>query len=298
MAAPTAPIATTVETEGIKRAGYSSPSSTQLTRAADWLEEIKNDIWTLAGGRRLKALMATHTEVLNGGQSRYDFPSGFLSIADAKILYGDEVNDVEGGAASTVTLDSSDETGTEDELEGKWILIYSGTGKNEYSQIKSYDEDTYIATVFPAWSTQPIATDTYMIVDQHLPLELKNVIYFDEIEAPHQTGRPSHLYQVGDEDHYGYYYLFPTPDEDHYYGIHFNYYLNLMTLDLTSTRMSTLYQRWRNLWIQGVKARQLEDDDDGRAQAEMNNYYTMLRRVVQMETYGRNVKQHYTGIRA
>ena len=296
MAAPSVPTVTSLITEGLKRGGYPSPSSIELARATDWLEEIKNDIWLL--GKRLKPLMAVHTEVLVPGQSRYNFPSGFSSIVDAKILYADDVRDVTGGGAATVTLDTTDETDGEDELEGKWILIYSGTGKNGYSQIISYNESTYVATVSPAWTTQPIATDTYMIVDRFLPLDLRSVVHFDEIEAPHQIGPPNTLYQVGHENHYGYYNLFPVPDEDHYYGILINYYLNLMTLDLAGTRMSTLYQRWRNLWIQGVRARQLEDDNDSRASMEMARYYGMVKDIVNLETYGRNIKPHYTGIKA
>ena len=203
MAAPSVPTSTTLCTEGLKRAGYSSPSAAKLSRAADWLEEIKQDVWVL--GKRLKSLQAQHVEVLNGGQSRYSFPSGFSSILSAKVLYGDEENDVTGAAASTVTLDTTDETEGEDTLEGKEILIYSGTGKGSLSQCISYDEDTYIATVYPAWTntangTAPVATDTYVIVDQYIPLELESVAHFDEIAAPHQTGPPNILYQVGDEN--------------------------------------------------------------------------------------------------
>jgi hypothetical protein len=301
MAAPTAPTATTLVTEGLIKAGHSSPSSAKITRAEDYfLEEIKNDIWLL--GKRLKSLQAEYVEVLTPGISRYDFPSGLSSIATAKILYGDEEDDVQDGAASTVTLDSEEDEG-EDELEGKEILIYSGTGKGSLSQIYSYDEDTLIATVSPAWAdtanaTAPVTDDTYVIIDEYTPLEIKPVTHFNEIDSPFVPGKPGILYPVGDENHYGYYHLYPVPDEDHYYGLHMIYYLNLLTLDLAGTRMATLYQRWRNLWIQGVKAKQLESDDDSRAAIEMARYFNMVRDTVSLETYGRDVKQHYTGIKA
>lgn len=302
MAVPTVPTLVTLTTEALKKCGYSSPSSAQLSRAQDYfVEEIKADIWIL--GKRLKCLQAEHVEVLAGGQSQYDFPSGFSSFESARVLYGDEADDVEGATASTVTLDSSDEDEGEDELEGKNVLIYSGTGKGSMSQIKSFDEDTYIATVYPAWAnaiggTAPVATDTYVTIDQITPLEIKTVPHFDRLAQPHETGRPRDLYHHGDEDHYGYYTLFPTPDEDYYYGVHLKYYLNLLTLDLASTRMATLYARWRNLWIQGVKAKQLEDDDDARAAIEMTRYFNMVKDVVALETYGRNIKPHYTGVSA
>lgn len=302
MAAPTAPTLATITSEGIKKAGYSSPSTAQLTRAQDeWMEEIKNDIWLL--GKKLKPLMAEHVEVLAGGQARYDFPSGFSSITSARILYGTEALDVTGTAAASVTLDTSDEDWGEDELEGTEILIYSGTGKGSMSRCYSYDEDTYVASVSPAWAsavggTAPAIDDTYMKVERYYDLELESVVEYDSLVLPQTSGLASTLYQVGHENHYGYYVLSPVPDEDYYYGVHIRYYMNLLTLDLASTRMSTLYQRWRNLWIQGIKARQLATDDDSRATLEMQTYYSMAKDVVALETYPRNVKQHYRGIRA
>lgn len=303
MAAPTVPTLATLTTEGLKKAGHSSPSAAQLARAQDYfVEEIKNDIWLL--GKRLKPLMAEHVEVLTGGRSRYDFPSAFSSIASAKVLYGDEALDVTGTAAATVTLDSTDETAGEDDVEGKEILIYSGTGKGSLSQCYSYDDETYIASVSPAWANTangvaPAIADTYVLIDRYMPLDLLSVITRDEITVlPGGKRQPTTLYAVGDEDHYGYYILDPVPDDDYYYAISIRYYLNLLTLDLTSTRMATLYARWRNLWIQGVKAKQLEDDDDNRAQLEMARYINMVKDTVSLETYGRNVKQHYTKIRA
>jgi hypothetical protein len=45
MAVPTQPTKTTLVTEGLKKAGYPSPSAAQLTRAEDeYLEEIKWDL--------------------------------------------------------------------------------------------------------------------------------------------------------------------------------------------------------------------------------------------------------------
>jgi len=301
VAVPTVPTAATLVAEGLKKSGYASPSVALIARATDYyLEEIKFDLWLL--GKRLKSLQAEHVGVLTPGISRYDFPSGLSSVATAKILYGDEEDDVQDGAAATVTLDAEEDEG-EDELEGKEILIYSGTGKKSLSQIYSYDEDTLIASVSPAWAncpnaTAPITDDTYVIIDQYTPLEIEPITHFNEIGAPHATGRPQIMYPVGSEDQYGYYHLYPVPDEDYYYGIHMIYYLNLLTLDLAGTRMTSLYQRWRNLWIQGVKAKQLESDDDSRAPVEMARYYNMVKDLASLETYGRTIKQHYGGIKA
>ena len=295
MAAPTAPTATDLCTEGLKRAGYSNPSTAQLTRAASWLEEIKNDIWII--GKRLLPLQGEHVEVLTPGKSRYNFPSGFSSIASARVLYGDEVKTVAAGGASSVTL-ASDEAEGEDEIEGKEILIYSGTGAGGLAQVTSFNDDTKIATISPAWTTAPVLNDTYVIVDQYTPLDIEHLARFNELQVPYIGTMPVKLYPIGSENNYGYYHVYPVPDDDHYYAVHMVYYMNLLTLDLAGTRMSTLYQRWRNLWIQGVKARMFEDDDDSRAQTEMARYYNMVKDITSLETYGRTNKQHYTGIRA
>lgn len=297
MAAPTTPTLTTLTTEGLKKAGYATPSAAQLTRAqTSYMEEIKNDIWLL--GKRLKALQAEDIVVITPGQSRYNFPDDYSSMLSARLLYADDTETVADAAASTVTL-STDEALGEDELEGKDVLIYAGTGKGTMSQIVSYDEDTYIATVSPAWTSAigavaPVADDTYCIVDAYYPLEFKHVAEFDRIVYPHTIGTPNKLYQVGGESLYGYFYLTPTPDEDYYYAVHLKYYLNLLTLDLASSRITTLYWKWRNLWIQGVKAKQLENDDDGRSPVEMQRYFNMVRDTVALETYGRNIQPDYT----
>lgn len=297
MAAPSVPTATTITTEALKRCGYSTPSAAQLSRAADWLEEVKNDIWLL--GKRLKPLMAEHLEVLTPGRSRYNFPSDFSSIHSASVWYGDEDDDVIACASTTsLTLDTTDEDEGEDELEGKSIFIYSGTGKGSFSQITSYNETTYVATLSPALVVQAIAGDTYVLVDTVTPIDFQTVQHFDRIETPHLIGQPQALYAVGDTNHYGFYELFPAPDEDSYYAIHFRYYANLLTLDLTGTRMAILYQRWRNLFTQGVKARQLEEDDDSRATSALQQYYKMVQDTVSLETYGRNIKADYTKVRA
>lgn len=303
MAAPTVPDLDSLATEGLKKAGFSSPSSNPgLTRAqGQFMEEIKQDIWII--GKRPKVLMAEHLEILTGGIAQYSFPSDFSTIASARVLWGDEALDVTGTAAATVTLDTSDENGGEDEIEGHEIFIYTGTGKGSMSMCYSYDEDTYIASMSPAWAsavggTAPAVDDTYVIADRYQALGLKSIAYHDELTIPNERGYPRDLYQVGDDTHYGYYILTPVPDDDYYYALHIRYYVNLMTLDLASDRMSTIYQRWRNLWIQGVFAKQLQSDDDDRATIEMQRYFNMVKDIAALESYGRNVKQHYTGISA
>jgi hypothetical protein len=62
-----------------------------------------------------------------------------------------------------------------------------------------------------------------------------------------------------------------------------------MELDLASTRMGTLYQRWRNCWIYGVYAKCLEWDDDDRAGKTMGAYNNYLSGIGMRERYGQEI---------
>ncbi|GAH12919.1 unnamed protein product, partial [marine sediment metagenome] len=73
---------------------------------------------------------------------------------------------------------------------------------------------------------------------------------------------------------------------DAYYGLKLRYYANLMILDEAGTLFLNLLYRWRNIWIQGIMAKQLESDDDTRAQAEVSRYNAMLQSLILRETYG------------
>jgi hypothetical protein len=297
MAAPSVPTLDSLVAEGLSKAGISSPSAPQTTQAEGWMEEIKADIWIL--GKTLNPLMTEHVEVLTPGISRYDFPAAASSVLTARCFYGDELGDVQAATAATITLDEDEDDG-EDELEGEELFIYSGTGKGELSRIYSYDDDTLIASVHPAWGTQPVADDEYVKVQDTIELNIQSVVYYDKIQSNAQPGRPESMFPIGSGNNYGYYELYPIPDteDDHYYAVHMRYFVNLMTLDLTGDRIKILYQRWRNLWMQGIKARRLDQDDDNRAGVEMQKYFAMVKDTVALEAYGRNIKQSYTNVGA
>jgi len=296
MSVPTVPTLTTLVTEGLKKTGRSSPTAAQITRAEDYyIEECKNDLWLL--GKRLKCLQHEDIQIVTSLQSRYSFPTNFSSIISAVLLQADDTDTLQAAASTSLTL-SSDEDISEEDLIGKEIVIRDGTGIGEISQVTAYDEDTYISTMSPAFGTTPDGTETYMIVDTNIPLKLRQIAEYDELYYPTAQDLPTTLYQVGDENQYGYFLLDAAPEDDYDYAIRIRYYLDLMSLDLAGTRMATLYKRWRNLFIQGVKARQLEDDDDDRARVEMDRYLAMVRDTVSLETYGRNIQPQYTGISA
>lgn len=281
MSAPSAPTLTELVTEGLKKAGNSNPSSAQITRASSyWMEEIKADIFEEA--KTLKFLHSTTYRVLDKGNHRYSYPTDFSSDLSLELMYGTYTGTATGGASGSITL-SATEAVSSDFAIGKYILVTSGTGKNSCSQITAYNTSTKVATVTPNFATAPVSGDGYMIIDTYYPLTQSPVWNLDTFNQPTIKNRPTTFYPIGDSDD-GEYLVYPTPDQT--YGVQIRYYSNLMKLDTAGTLMTTLYQRWRNLWIQGVYMKALQEKDDVRVSQETQKYYSALRRLIARETYG------------
>lgn len=271
MAPPTAPTLTSITTEGLKKAGISSPTAAQLTRANGWMEEIKRDI--TRRNKRLKSLYTVVYHICDIGKSKYALPTDYFSDLSITILDGPHDVAVQAGAVNSVTLSAS-ETISADEIKGRFILITSGTGKGSYSQCISYDATTKIALVTPDFAVAPVNLDGYMIIDEMYPLGPPvSISKIDAKEATTAKDVPTMFAFLGNTTT-GDYVLWPVPDFA--YGIQLRYYLNLLSLDLAGTLISTLYQNLYDVWVQGVYARQLQNDDDNRAQAEMQLYYNLL----------------------
>lgn len=71
------------------------------------------------------------------------------------------------GAASTITL-AAGASATDNAYKGMVINTTGGTGSGQKRVITSYVGSTKVATVTPAWTTQPDATTTYSIPANHL----------------------------------------------------------------------------------------------------------------------------------
>ena len=107
-----------------------------------------------------------------------------------------------------------------------------------------------------------------------------------------ERGLPESWMPIGDDDN-GEFLLLPLPyrnETGKVYVLKQRYYADLMEIDLTGTLMGTLYKRWRNIWIQGVCAKALQDNDDTRAVAEGSKYNAMARLMVSQETYGSDLQ--------
>lgn len=280
MASPTAPTLVSLTTEALKRATNSTPSATLLTRAADWMEEVKSDIATVFTD--VKSLYKTAYLPTTIGKHRYANPSDFGSQMNLTLMYGLHIGSAQGGAVGSITL-ASDEDISEDFILGKYVLVTSGTGASSCSQVTAYSTSTKIATVTPNFETAPAASSGYMVVDSYYDLSQEPIWDLDKNLTPTLRGQPTHYLPIGDADD-GEFILYPAPDK--VYGLQMRYYADLTRLDLASATITTLYRRFRNVWIQGVYVRALEDKSDDRAMNERAKYEYMLQQMKMRERFG------------
>jgi hypothetical protein len=269
--------------EGLAKAGEASPDANLLERAEEqWMGEIKNDIWEL--GKKPKSLHITSYGVFQAGQSRYSNPSDFSSDLSLTILDGATRGTAQGGSVSSITLAASDSS--DESIIGKGIIVLSGTGQGSYSQIVDFDSDTKVATVAPNFNTAPSSDSGYMIVDQEYPVEQRPVFENDRHQNVPVKGIADRFYPMGDED-YGEFFLNKAPDK--VYGARLRYYANLMKIDTDSTLMSTLYLRWRIIWVEGIRFKKIDDEDDDRAQVAEERYRRKMQAIIGRETYGMDI---------
>jgi hypothetical protein len=280
---PSNPTLSQLITEGLAKAGVKSPDSELLTRAAGWIEEIKNDIWQL--GKKPKALHVTSYGVFQRGQSRYSNPTDFSSDLSLTILDGSNRGTAQGGSTSSIQFAASDPS-SDASVVGKGVIILSGTGQGSYSQIISYDSTTKQANVVPNFNTAPAAGSTYMVVDREYPVEQRPIFENDAQQQSPINGIAERFYPVGDED-YGEFILNRNPDK--IYGARLRYYANLMRVDTDSTLMSTLYSRWRNIWVEGVRFKKLDDEDDDRSDGSESRYRRKMQAIISREIYGMDI---------
>jgi fermentation-respiration switch protein FrsA (DUF1100 family) len=181
---------------------------------------------------------------------------------------------------------------TSDQIIGREIFIYSGTSANQASQCTAYDSATKIATVSPAWYDDDLATMGYMIVENYTPLTPAPLWDYESVSDQTAAMTPTNWVPMGDSD-WGEFILYPAPYRNGAipWGLKERYYANLLTLDLAGTLMSTLYHKWRNVWVQGVFSKALSDLDDNRATQETGVYWNMLRQMVSREKYGNEISE-------
>ena len=69
----------------------------------------------------------------------------------------------QGGGAETITLKSATSYTSDDQPNGMYITLTSGTGSGQSRHVEDYVASTKVLTVFPAWDTAPDATTGYKV---------------------------------------------------------------------------------------------------------------------------------------
>ena len=216
-------------------------------------------------------LQVSATRSTAAGEQRYALATDANEMVSLVLLDGpDEYRGTaQAGASGTITLDS-DFPAADDGIRGHYILITGGTGEGQYRQVRSYVKSSKVATISPAWTTNPDVTSTFLVVNFTRGLWGQDVASeFDRNDSSLTLGRPYYASKFSDEFN-----LYPVPDR--IYGLLFRYYADLDQLDEVGTVFVNLLREWRSLWIQGVAVKTMQRYDEDRYTTELQIYNAML----------------------
>lgn len=275
MARTDPPTAALIVTEALTAANNSTaPSATEITRATDYgLEKVKRDLMQL--GKKWRPLIKTDYAITIAGDADYANPSDFEAYRKVRLMSGTHTDTLSAvGSASSVTL-KADEDATKVQVDGKWLLITSGTGVNQAKQIKSYVFATKVATMAEAYSTAPITGDGYLLVNNMKGITEYTRGIFESLAWDWYPGTPARFTVIEDAT-VGFMRLHPVPNA--VFGLERTYYADLMKIGLTegaTALYSSILRRWAGLFTQGVYVWALGEDDD-RYPRENEIYQSML----------------------
>ena len=274
MAVPSNPTVAQIVTEGLKRGGRTTPTSTEITDATTHqFREVKADIQRFAVRHPL--LKTSTASAIVVGNSRYTQPTDADVIESIVLLHPATSNGwyatAQAGGSNfirlTATFNESDTT----KVAGKFIVLVAGTGATDYRQIIRFNNSTKYATVNSAWSgPNPDSTSVHLIAQDHYVLwnEDKQTDW-DFRQVPGQQGTPKHASQVGLD-----WYLDYAPEN--VYALLWTYWVNLDRLDDTGSLFVRLLREWRSLWINGIAAYTMQRYDDERFGQQMQIYQAQL----------------------
>lgn len=293
MAQPAIPTALSLTTEGLYQAHIFNPTVSQITRySTEVMEQLKNELWQAV--KQMKPLMTFSYGVLVPGQSRYSCPEDYSSDLSMVILVGLTTGTAISGSINTLVVPANTGSLSADQTMGKELLITGGSAASSCSQIIGVSgTGPYTLSVYPNFQTLPDGTSTFMIVDNQYECEADHIANFDKFR-PSGLDRPRKFYPMGDED-FDEFIFDVAPDAKQTYGVRMRYYVNIMTLDLTSTLMNTLYQKFRDFWIAGIKHRALADNDDDKAGEALSIKANTLQMLIMSQQYGTDIhtlRQH------
>jgi len=271
MAVPIDPTVNSIVTQALKRATLRTPTTAMITEATDHaLQEVKADLMLKAPTH--PNLLITATTVTTRGQQRYSIPSDHNVQQSITLLDGPDSwrGTAQAGGTLSITLSAS-LSASDDELTGKYIIITSGIGVEEYRQILAYDNSTKIATIDLAWNSSPTSSSTYLICSNYIQLwPVDTETEYDRIDTPTSLGSPERASLSGQE-----FLLNPVPDKSTY-GLINRYWADLSKVDEDSELFIQLLREWRSIWIQGIAVKSMQRNDEDRYQSELQVYNFML----------------------
>jgi hypothetical protein len=295
MAIPSVPTALSLVTEGLYQARIFNPNASQIARyQGEVMEQLKNELWQEL--KQSKPLMTFSYTTLVAGQSRYSCPADFSSDMTMVILTGLVSGTAVGGTSNALVVPVTLGVLDIDQTLGKDLCITGGDAANSVSQVIDVvpnNDGTTTLTVYPNFQAIPDSSSTFMLVDNQYPVEADHIANYDRFRSS-GLDRPRKFYSMGDEDYDEFIFDCP-PDKNNTYVVRMRYTVNIMTLDLASTLMSTLYQKFREYWIRGIKYQALSDNmDDEAPQSEMERK-SKLQALIMSQQYGtdiRTMRQH------
>jgi hypothetical protein len=87
--------------------------------------------------------------------------TGNITITASSVTTDNGV--AQAGGANTITLKSASSYTSDDDPNGMWITLTTGTGSGQERYISDYVGSTKVATVYPAWTTQPDSSTHYKV---------------------------------------------------------------------------------------------------------------------------------------
>lgn len=290
MAIPTAPTLASIVTEGLQQARISFPTNSQTTRYQnEVMEQLKNELWVEL--KQSKPLMNSSYMVLVPGQSRYSCPSDFASdmtmVVETGLTTGTAVN----ATANTLTTPAIIGPLDIDQTLGKDLAIIGGTASASVSQVigvVNNTNGTTTLTVSPNFQATPDGTSEFMLVDSQYPVEQRHIALYDVYRTA-GVDRPRYFYPAGNEN-YDEFTFDVAPDNNYPYVVRMRYTVNVMTLDLNSPLMASLYLKFREYFIRGIKYQALSDNDDTTAPKSEEERQMKLQGLIRSQQYGTDLR--------
>ena len=273
MAVPSNPTVTEIVTEGLKRGGRVSPTSSQITDATTHqFREVKADINT--AGSRADVLLTQYCSMATQYVNRLVWPTDASDIRSVQLVWcPDSVfwqSTATAGASTSVTLNASLNESDTTIFPGRTIFMISGTSVGQYRSVTAWNNTSKVATVNSAWSTNPVSGDNYIIEANRIKMwEHDKPQWYDTLQAPWSNGRPIHATMVGRELWMDY-----APDRN--YGIFWDYWVQIDRADEAGTAFIRHLREYRSLWVQGIAVKTMQRYDEDRYLSEVGIYNNML----------------------